>query len=180
MNINSFPLITTKEEAMAIADRKGTFIGRMFLMGKRTKEIRLHYVENKLITYEITHYPILIEKLVFKKHETKTQKIAMIANGSTGGVAWAETLPEIVAVKDVDEDMVQLSDKQDDDLIRRGKKTAMRIIHRHIGSIPELKVLSVESIFRPFWVAFYGDVVQGAKVSYLPIVADGCGSHRTF
>ncbi|MGE5632349.1 MAG: hypothetical protein ACM3TR_14810 [Caulobacteraceae bacterium] len=180
MDINSFPLITTKEEAKALAERKGTFVGRMLLKGKKVSEIRLHYVEYKLITYEITHNPSFIEKVINKNHEKKTQKIKMIANGSTGGVAWAEVLPEIIVVKDIDEDMVQLSDKREEDLISRGKKIATRIIHRHIGSIPELKVLSVESVFRPFWVAFYGEVVQGVRVSYLPIAADGCGSHRTY
>lgn len=180
MDIKSFPIITTKEEAEAVADKKGTFIGRMLLFGRKAKDIRLHYVEYKLITYEIIHAPGLIERAISGKREAKKQRITMIANGSTGGVSWAETLPEILAVKDVNEDIIQLSDKLEDDLIRRGKKIAMRVIHRHVGSIPELKVLSVESIFRPYWVAFYGDVVEGSRVRYLPIVADGCGSHRTF
>jgi hypothetical protein len=35
-------------------------------------------------------------------------------------------------------------------------------------------------VYRPYYVAFYGKVVQGERVRYLPIAADGCRVHRTF
>ena len=43
-----------------------------------------------------------------------------------------------------------------------------------------MEVISIESIFRPYWVALYGNVRAGKKVRYIPIAADGCGTHRSF
>jgi len=104
----------------------------------------------------------------------------MLANGSTGSVAWVENMPDIVTLQDVDETCVQLSDKSDNDLIRRGRKIALKVIHRFAGGIPELEVVRIETVFRPYWVAFYGDVAEGKKVRYKPIPADACDSYRSF
>lgn len=179
MNIRSFPIKIDKDEAKNKAKAKGGVLWRTVFAGKDLSELKQHFVEFKLITFEAIHRPNLIERFIFRKSETRRQTITMLANGSTGSVSWVESMPDIVTLKNVDEDTVQLSDKDDEYLTRRGRKIAIKVIHRHVGGIPELKVLKIESVFRPYWVAFYGDMVEGNKVRYMPIAADGCGSHRS-
>ncbi|MTK13313.1 MAG: hypothetical protein F8N39_14880 [Clostridiaceae bacterium] len=179
MNIKSFPIKIDEEEAEFKARAKGGALWRAIFNGKNLSEIRKHFVEFKLITFEVIHRPNFIEKLVFGKSEVKKQTITMLANGSTGSVSWVESMPDIVELKDIDENTIQLSDKDDEYLTRRGRKIAIKVIHRHVGGIPEIKVLKIESVFRPYWLAFYGDMVEGNKVRYMPIAADGCGSHRS-
>lgn len=31
---------------------------------------------------------------------------------------------------------------------------AMRLTHRFMGGIPEIEIVKIESIFRPYWVVF--------------------------
>lgn len=180
MDIKAFPVKVDKAEAEKIALAKGGLLWRTVFAGKELSEIRKHYIEFKLITFEAVHSPAFLQKVLFHKTETRRQNILMLANGSTGSVSWVESMPDIITVEAVDENIVQLSDKDDEYLSSRGRRVAMRVIHRFAGGIPELKVLKIESVFRPYWIAFYGDVVEGSKVRYLPIAADGCGSHRSF
>lgn len=180
MNIKGFSIKVSKEEAEKIAKSRGGFLGFVFLPGKKVHEMRMHYVEYKLLTFELKYNPNFIEKYLMHKNEIKTQTITILANGSTGSAAWVDSMPEIVNLKNIDENSIQFSDKDEELLINKGRKLASRVVHRYIGRIPEVKLIKSESIFRPFWVAFYGEVKQNQKVYYVPISADGCGSHRSF
>ncbi|HVI41989.1 MAG TPA: hypothetical protein VM577_15160 [Anaerovoracaceae bacterium] len=179
MDIRSFPIKTGKDEAENIARGKGGLLWNTVFSGMNLTQIKRHFIEFKLITFEATYRPSLIARLFSRKTETKKQTITMLANGSTGSVSWVDSMPDIVTIKDVDDLDVQLSDREDDDLCKRGKKIATQVIHRHVGGVPELELIKIESVFRPYWIAFYGDVVEGNKVRYKPIAADGCGSFRS-
>lgn len=105
----------------------------------------------------------------------------MLANRATGSVSWVDSMPEMLTLKDVDENEVQISDKDNDYLTRIGTKIALKVVHRHVGGIPENNLLKVENVYRAYWIAFYGDMIEGnkVKVRYMHIAADGCGSHRS-
>ena len=180
MDIKCFSTKMDKSEAEQIAMAKGGFFWRMVFKGMQLSEVRQHFIEFKLITFEVIHKPTIIHRLFFRQTETKRQTIRMLANGSSGSVAWVESSPEIFTLNNVDENTVQKSDKDIEYLTTQGRKVALRVVHRFRGGIPELEVISIESIFRPYWVALYGNVGAGKKVRYIPIAADGCGTHRSF
>lgn len=180
MNIKAFPIKVTKDEAERIAQKKGGLLWRIIFSGKDIGEIRQHFIEFKLITFEAVYRPGIFERTVLKKTAERRQKIVMLANGSSGSAAWVQDLPEVVSLEKVDKNNIQLSDREDEYLVGKCRKVALRVMHRFVGGIPELEVKSIESVYRPYWIALYGQVVNGSKVRYMPIPADGCSSQRSF
>ena len=65
-------------------------------------------------------------------------------------------------------------------LIDEAKRLARRMVKRQVGRDVLLDVLSVRSIYRPYYIAFYGDLVENTKVRYIAIPADGNVIERTF
>lgn len=179
MDIQSFQIKIDKKEAESMASDKGGVLWNTVFSGKNLTQMKRHFIEFKLMTFEATYQPTWIERYLKHKTETRKQLITMLANGSTGSVAWVDSLPEIVTMYNVDDEDIQLSDQDDNRMISRGKKIATQVIHRHVGGVPSLELVEIESVFRPYWIAFYGEVVQGNKVRYKPISADGCGTFRT-
>ncbi|HWR07147.1 hypothetical protein [Sporomusa sp.] len=180
MDIRAFPIRIEKEEAGRMAKSQGNLLRKIFCRGKSLSEIRLHFIECKLITYEVTHKPNLLDKLFARKPGVKKQLITMLADGSNNSVAWVDTMPGVVSMTDVSEDQVQYTDKDEAYLIKKGRSVALKVVHRHAGGIPEIEQVTVESVFRPYWIAFFGEVIEGKKVHYSPIAADGCNVHKTF
>ncbi len=180
MDIRLFEIKVSREEAAERARRKGSLVWKAVFAKARLSEIRQHFIEFKLLTFEVLHRPSLLERWFFHRTETKKQTVTVLGDGSTGAVAWVESLPRIVELSGVDENIVQWADQRDDRLANRARALALKVVHRHVGGVPEINLLRVESIFRPYWIAFYGEVIEGRKVRYLPIPADGAGSHRSF
>ena len=178
MKIDSYVKIMKKEDAKEIANKKGNVVGRILLKNNSINEMKTLYIENKIITFNMIHEPNVLSKGIFKA-TGKKQKITLIADGSTGGVSYYESAPSIESIK-ANEDEIQFSIYEDDLLIEKSKKLARRIVRRQIGGNISLEIESIKSIFRPFYVAFYGELKEGNKVRYLPIAADGCKSKRTF
>ncbi len=179
MNIRAFPICIAKEEAGKMAEAQGYWLRKIFCPGKSLSEVRLHFIECKLITYEVTYQPNLLDKLFARKEKARKQAITMLADGSCSSVAWADTVPGIVTLENVHEDQIQYADKDDKFLIDKGRSAALKVIHRHVGGIPEIREIKVESIFRPYWIAFFGEVIEGQKVHYTPIAADGYMIQKT-
>lgn len=177
MKIKAYETKVLEEEARNIASKKGNIIGK--LLCKDILEMKKLYIENKIIELNMTYEPNIITKSIFKNLEKKEQKITLIADGSTGGVAYYESGQNIKKI-DIPDDNVQLSAYEDDILVEKAKQLARRIVRRKIGGNVSFKVSSVKSIFRPYYIAFYGEIKEDAKVRYLPIAADGCQSKRTF
>lgn len=179
MDIRTFPIRIEKEEAGQMAEARGRLLRKIFCRGKSLSEVRLHFIECKLITYEITHKPNILDKLFARKIKSSKQTITMLADGSNSSVAWVETMPDIVTVEGVQDEQIQYSDRDEKTLINRGRSVALKVVHRHVGGIPEIREIMVESVFRPYWVAFFGEVAEGKKVYYSPIAADGCKMQKT-
>lgn len=49
----------------------------------------------------------------------------------------------------------------------------MRLIYRFMGGILEIEIVKIESIFRLYWVVFFGKVELNRRVSYFLIEVDG-------
>ena len=205
MKLLAFEKKISKQEAERIAEKKGTLLWRTIFANRPLKEIRLRYIEYKIIEismlYQITpllrmrnnlkHFlrsillndgsgrsqksqpPIILDKTV----TSGEHRILILSNGTSGSPSLIDTLPEFMTI-DLDEeqyeDMVQRSDYDDEEMIKNAKKLAVRVMHRMVGGIPRIGGITIKTVYRPFYVAFYGDVINGNKVRYITIPAD-CG-----
>ncbi|MDR3254654.1 MAG: hypothetical protein LBT31_03730 [Synergistaceae bacterium] len=181
MKLRSFAVKIDQNEAEAMSKKRMSFFGRL-LIGKNPEvEIKTFFIENKIITYEITNEPPFFINWLRKGHiEKHKSRIRMIADGSTSGVALYDDAGTDVVDMDVDEKQVQLSDFSDDMLVVRGNVLARRILRRRVGGAVSLETLEIQSVFRPYHVLFYGKLTEGRKVRYMSIPADNCVVKKTF
>ena len=109
MEINSLPIKLTKEEAIDVGKNgRGSFLSRLFVKNKKVHEVRLHYIEFKLVTLEVRY-----DKFGFRKKCDKVHKLNILINGSTGSGSIVQDMPKTIKIKDVDENIVQYCDKDD-------------------------------------------------------------------
>ncbi len=55
-----------------------------------------------------------------------------------------------------------------------------RMVRRHVGRNLSIKPVEERKVYRPFYIAIYGDMVEGTKARYMPIAADGNVVCRNF
>lgn len=171
MDIRALPIKIKKDEAIDIAKNgKNSLLSKLILKRKDAHEVRLHYIEFKIVTLKIHKNKSIFMK---KKHFNDTNELKILVNGSTGAGSIVQELPVHEIVKNVDCNIVQYSDKDERRVKAKANKMAMRLTHRFMGGIPEIEIVKIESIFRPYWVVFFGKVELNTRVSYLPIEADG-------
>lgn len=182
MKINTYPITVSLDEAHVIAEKKGTPLSKIIMRGKQEYHLKLMYIEYKLIEYALNFKPSAFERLInniFRKESFDAKsRIIAIGNGTSGSVAVVADMPDIIA-KNVSKEEIQESAFSDDHFIVRGEKTVRKLVRRRTGGFPGMNVLKVTKVFRPFYVAYYGEMIEGNKVRYLPIPADGCSSRRT-
>ncbi len=180
MKITIFSIKKSIAEAEKEASRKG-LLARIFSGRWSSAPImRTIYIENKLITFEITAEPSFVARMLKKATAPRKTKIEMIANGSTCGVSYYDRRGVETEEAEVDCESVQFADFSDEQMITRCNVLARRILRRRVGGNMSLRVIDVKSIFRPYHVAFFDKPEPGKKVYYIPVAADGCCVRRTF
>lgn len=180
VTVRTFPLVLSREEALARAEGKGNWIGKLLLRGTDLHELRSHFVEYALLEYEALHSPNVIARRLFGDGQRKRQLCRVIANGTTGAAAWAEELPEGLVDVTVDEGQVQPATVSPEEMESRGRRLVFRVLRRRVGGYPEINLVGRRIVHRPFYVALYGVPVEGTRIRYLPIAADGWGTNRAF
>lgn len=181
MKIECFPIKINQERARTLAQKQTGFIARLFVGNEKKVEVmKTLYIENRLITFDITSHPPLIERIFKKNSRARISKIQMIANGSTCGVAYYDGRGVDIIEKEIEEKDIQKSDYADDLLITRGNAIARRILRRRVGGNLSLEVSEIKSVYRPYHIAFFGKPEEGKKIYYVPIAADDCSVKRTF
>lgn len=179
MMVSAFPAVSSKEDIKKNGRAFGGILGRVLLLNRKPTSIRLFYIEFKIIRLNISYKPSWIDKILTANNRLKGQNMSLIVDGTCGAAALIDSRPPVVRIE-VDENRIQYSDLTDDELLLRARKTATRILRRHIGGFPMIDLFSIDSVFRPYWIVFYGDPKPGHKVRYIPVPADGCSSNRTF
>ena len=180
MKIQVVPKTMNEEEAMEVAEKRGNFLGRL-LLGKKKINLKLMYIESKEITFEMTYMDTFLRKIFTQKESLpRKQKILMLAEGTRGTPAYLEKPIKTQSLQITDPAQVQTTEIPQDKLIENAKRLAGRMIRRQIGSYATLEVLQLRSIYRPYYIAFYGELVENTKVRYIAIPADGNIIERTF
>ncbi len=172
MKILAFPIQLNEQEARKQAEQRGNFLGRM-MVKKDQINLKLMYLESKEITYRMTYLPAPLLRLLGRKAEPqKGPLIRILAEGTRGTPSFlGEDLP-LEEVEITDDSQLQNTEFPDEKLIQEGKFLARRMVRRQMGKTVLLEVERIRSIYRPYYIAFYGELVEGTRVRYLPIAAD--------
>lgn len=120
-----------------------------------------------------------MSRILNREYTPVKKKMQILVNGTTGSVALVTD--RMLQLEDVDFDentIFQNASFDEEEAIKRAKMLAHKITHRAMGGMHEAEIVQYMSIYRPFWVAFYGDYEAGSKVRYITIPADGGRSSR--
>lgn len=180
MKLQSFSIKLDPEEARTLSLKQAGPLGRMMVGKNPDIHMRTIFIENKIITFQVTNEPSPLARWMKKERPRHQSLIRMIANGSTCGVSYYDGEGADIIELEVDDGQVQHSDYPDSQLITRGNALARRILRRRVGGNVSIEPIEIKSVFRPYHVAFFGEPVEGKKVRYLPVAADGCSVRRTF
>lgn len=180
MEIMALPKSMTEEEARKIAEGRGNLLGR-FLLRKKEITLKLMYLESKEIIYSLSYDRLpFLPRISSPASPKKQQKICMLVEGTRCMPAFLDKPLQTVPVRLEDESQLQNTEFSDQKLIEEGKALARRMVRRQSGRHVSMEPESIRSIYRPCYIAFYGELVHGQKVRYLPIPADGNEIRRAF
>lgn len=178
MKINCFPIKMTEEEAVRTARRAGGPIGR-FIFGGKPIHLRVMYLESRYYIFEMTYVDHPLAERLRGRKEAERQNIRIMVEATTCSAAYVAE--EISAEeREVDETLIQPTYYNDTRLENCGRIMAKRLVRRHLGRNLTIRPIREEKVYRPFYIAIYGDMAMGTKARYLPIAADGYAISRTF
>lgn len=172
VKIKALPVVMSKEEALRIAGGKKNPLIKAYA-GKKDINLRLMYLENRYCIYEMTYHNSPLLKLFQKdSSEEDKQKIRVVVDATTRTASYTSD-PIRTEDIEIDDLSIQGSYYTDQQLEDCGAIMAKRMVKRRIGKNISIRTLSMEKVYRPFYIAIYGEMVEGTKVRYLPIAADG-------
>ncbi|MBQ1742871.1 MAG: hypothetical protein II045_07260, partial [Oscillospiraceae bacterium] len=87
--------------------------------------------------------------------------------------SYAEDPIRTVEIEVDDDEAVQKTEFSDEKIIATAKRPALRMVRRQVGKVATAELDSMRSFYRPYYIAFYGELKMGERVRYLPIPADG-------
>lgn len=180
MVVQSFPIKIDEAQAKAMSMKRLSLLGRLLIRKAPAVEMKTIFIENKIITMQITNVPPPFIRWFRKSKEPVRSKMQIIANGSTSSVSLYDGTGLEIVDMEVDDEKIQLSDYPDHQLLTRGRSLARQILRRRVGGNVSIEPLSIQSVFRPYHVAFFGTLREGSKVRYMPIPADSNIVRKTF
>ena len=177
------PIKMSPGDAMGKAKQCGNVFGKA-LYGKDQITLKLMYLESREVILNLHYHPAPIVKIFHKitgkpAPEMKGQKIRMIVEGTRGGAAYSEDAVQVEEIEII-EGALQKTDYTDDEVVEKAKIAGTRMVRRRIGRIVTGDLHKMRSFYRPYYIAFYGDMSMGNKVRYITIAADGYDVNRTF
>ena len=179
--IVALPKLLDADKAMQIAQKKGNLLGRIIVGKKQVCSLRLMYLESKEIIYSMSDLPAPLLGRLFPTRKTpKQQKIRILVEGTRCNPAYLAHELQTVTLAIDDEDSVQESTFPVQKMIEEGRYLARRMLRRQAGRNVALEAESCRSIYRPYYIAFYGELREGTKVRFLTIPADGNEITRVF
>lgn len=152
----------------------GNLLGKaMYGSGKIT--LRQMYLQSFEVIFDAYIKPGLVQRLFSRSGlgNNASQKIVMIVEGTRCTPSLHESPLQLYEM-DLDPEDCQKSEFPKEKVVAQAKRIAMRIMRRHSGFIvTSMELASFRPFYRPYYVAFYGEMEMGKKVRYIAIEADG-------
>jgi len=161
-------LAMSREDAIRIAQKKGSWIGRL-LVSKDLSKVELSYFPFYRVNLNLE---IASRKLPFSTKKKFSSKISVLVSGTTGQASIIDQFP-VLHEEDSDQKNIIEPYVPQEKVVESATKCASRFIIRRARAVPLVKSVQTELLFRPYWVAYYGEIIEGQKIHYLPIQADG-------
>lgn len=173
MKITATPITMTPEEAMKEARKGGNIFGKA-LYGNGEISLRLIYLESREVILDLYYQPAPLMRWLGKEKDPDkpNKKIRMVVEGTRGGASYAGE-PIKTCEIEVDDKAIQKTEFSDDKIVQSASRLAQRMVRRQIGKVVIARLHAMRSIYRPYYVAFYGKMEMGQKVRYQAIAADG-------
>lgn len=178
-HIQALKLKLSMRDAEKIAEKKGDWFWRLVFKNLPLSQLKLMYIEYEIIRVRTTSAPALLSGFNKKKSGAVHKYLDVLVNGTTGGVALITDHHLCVEDLEVDNNIeIQHAVFDRQEAAKRAKILAHKVTHRTMGGMHETEIIERFSIYRPFWVAFYGEIAEGNKVRYITIPADGGQNQR--
>ena len=173
MQIEVTPITMSEEEAMKVARGGGNIIGKA-MFGKKDINLQLWYLENREVIFNLEYQPAPLMRWLGKTSSKRpSQKIRMVVEGTRCTASYAGEPINTREIEIEDSEAIQKTTYSDEEIIQTAKRMAVRMVRRQIGQVPKAEVYQMRSFYRPYYIAFYGELKMGERVRYLPIPADG-------
>jgi hypothetical protein len=177
MKIETSVIKMTESEAKKKGESKSNFIGRLLVRSKMSK-LELVYFPFLLVEFnqECTQGIFHIEKQRKDERNNNIKTIIIICDGTTNSTALTDTLPDL---SKTEVDKVQIKERlfTEQDMVSAAHKLAFRMTRRFFGN-RDIVLHYTREIYRPYYIAWYGDITESNKARYLPIAADGFNINR--
>lgn len=163
MKVLCTPIKTSEEDIRTKLQQEGKFnFNHLLIRNKEITGVELRYVEYFVLKYHMIHKRSLLSKKPDGLRYTH-QNVNLLGNGSTGTTSLMETLPEMVTV-DVDARQLQKADYGPDKMHTSARTTMIKMNRRHAGGgIPQFELQEAVSLYRPFWLVYYGDARKDGR-----------------
>lgn len=175
MSILASPLAMLKSEASALARKKGGILGRI-IVRQDLHELELHYFPFFKVLLAVN---IAGRKLPFLPKKTAKTSVHILVSGTTGSASVIQEFPALEPICAEACNLVEVL-VSEEKILEHATKCVNKYVIRSTRTLPAVKDSQIDLFYRPYWVAYYGQKVEGQKIHYLPIQADGFNVATTF
>ena len=167
----------TESEAREKGEAKSNFLGRLLVRSELSK-LEIVYFPFLLVEFRQEHKQgfFRIGRQQKFKEPNSAKSITVICDGTTNIAAVADMLPDLAEIE-VDEEQLKELLFTEQDMESAAYKLAFRMTRRFMGNY-NIVMCNTRAIYRPYYIAWYGDITDGKKARYLPFAADGFDTNR--
>lgn len=162
----------SEEEARQLAQNKNDWLWGLVYHGLPLCKLELVYFEYMIVKARSESEPSLLQKLRGKRGKKVVKTFDILFNGTSGSVALITGMPEIEEIDLTDDKHIQLSSFSMKDVENSTRKLVHKLTHRHLGGHHVVEITEVIPVYRPYYVAYYGEYEEGKKVRYITMAAD--------
>lgn len=162
-----------REDIEKQARGKGGLLGKLFVRAPLF-DIRLEYRKFYLVSLE---YSVMARKFPFRTHEVSGRLLfivdALMKKSAVVDITFSDEETEGVIFQDGRYDIDEA------EAVECAEDYATRILLRTCRNLPKFTAPPETSVlYRPFWIAYYGDPERDNRPRYLPFEADGFSFNR--
>ena len=173
MPFTATPVSVRREDVEKQARGKGGLLGKIFVRAPLF-DLRLEYRKFYLVSLD---YRVMARKFPFKTHEVSGRLLFIV----DALMAKSAVVDITLRTEEVDGTIFQNGryDIDEKEAVECAEDYATRIIMRMCRNLPQFTAPATTStLYRPFWIAYYGNPEHDSKPRYLPFEADGFSFNR--
>ena len=173
MRVLCTPVTCQEQDIREELKREGKFnFNRLLVRDKEISRMELRYVEYFILKYRMIHQKKI--RLFSKREETPlAQTVYLLGNGSTGYTSYMEVLPKTLE-QEVESGKLQKADYSVERMRGHARITLVKLFRSHGGGwIPNFELLESKSLYRPFWLIYYGNPRRDGRTLCAVRAADG-------